>query len=65
LVEHIESVQMLCMAVLAMHVVGMLQEESEVGSQQPATPWRVFVAHTNFELAHVIEDSGRVRALVL
>jgi hypothetical protein len=56
---------MLCMAVLAMHVVGMLQEESEVGSQQPATPWRVFVAHTNFELAHVIEDSGRVRALVL
>jgi hypothetical protein len=65
LVEHIVSVQMLGMAVLAMHVVGMIQEESEAGSQQPWTPWRVFVAQMKFELGHVIEDSVHVRPLGL
>lgn len=51
-------------AVDAMHVVGMVQEEREAGSQQPCTPWRVFVAQTKFEFWHVKGSSYVVVSVV-
>jgi hypothetical protein len=60
LLEHAASVQRVDMAVLAMHVVGIVHESRDFGSQQPWTPLRVFVAQTKFVLEHVTEDSTLV-----
>jgi len=57
LLEHKASVQSVDMAVLAMHVVGIVHELIPFGSQQPWTPLRVLVAQTKLELEHVIEDA--------
>jgi hypothetical protein len=61
LLEQAESVQDVDIAVLAMQVVGMMQEGSilplESVVQQPCTPYRVLVAQMWFELEHVIEEA--------
>jgi hypothetical protein len=61
LLEQAESVQDVDIAVLAMQVVGMMQEVSilplESVLQQPCTPLRVLVAQMWFELEHVIEEA--------
>jgi hypothetical protein len=57
LLEHAASVQDAEIAVLAMHCFGIVHESMELGSQQPCTPSRVFVAQTKFALEHVIDDS--------
>lgn len=58
LLEHAASVQTVDMAVLAMHVVGIMHESKEFGSQQPWTRFSRMVAQAKFGLEHVIEDSG-------
>lgn len=57
LLEQAASVQREDMAVLAMHVVGIMHESKEFGSQQPWTPFWMIVAQAKFGLEHVIEDS--------
>tara|TARA_R110002003_G_scaffold878_13_gene21775 strand:+ start:19598 stop:19825 length:228 start_codon:yes stop_codon:yes gene_type:complete len=58
LLEHAASVQAVAMAAAGTHVVGMVQEERALGSQQPWTPNWVFVAQMKVGLKHVIEDSA-------
>jgi hypothetical protein len=59
LLEQAASVQRVVIAVLAMQVVGMVQEPMALGSQQPLTPLRVFVAQMLLELEHVSDDAVR------
>jgi hypothetical protein len=59
LVEQRASVHRVEMAVLGMHVVGIVQASRDLGSQQPWTPLRVLVAQMEV-FGHVIEDSGRL-----
>jgi hypothetical protein len=57
LLEQRASVQRVERAVEGMQVVGIMQASRERGSQQPFTPYRVFVAQMRAEFWHVIEDS--------
>jgi hypothetical protein len=57
LLEQAASVQRVDIAVLAMQVVGMVQEPMALGSQQPLTPFRVLVAQILLELEHVSDDA--------
>jgi hypothetical protein len=64
LLEHAASVQREDMALLAMHVVGIMHAFKDAWSQQPWTPFWGIVAQTRFELEHVTGDSSLVISIV-
>lgn len=45
------------MPVLGTHCVGIAHGLIAAGSQQPTTPYCVFLAHMKFVFTHVIDDS--------